>query len=179
MCFGRWKTTFGERQLLVEDDLQWKTNFIGRWPSMEDDFWLKAIIDGRRPSFKDDLHWETIFGGRPPSVEDNLWLKTTFVGRQPLVEDDLGPNIDPYTELNILIPILIPIPILPIQEPKLTLLIRCVLMISKLAYNITRSSPKPWWSLTLKTQIFLSKEDTNIPISARRKREWDLSNYLL
>ena len=42
----------GERQLLVEDDLQWKTTFVGRQPLLED-----------------DLRWKTTFGGpyMPPT----------------------------------------------------------------------------------------------------------------
>ena len=40
-----WKTTFGGRRPLVEDDLQWKTTFGGRQPSVEDDL------------LEEDLRW--------------------------------------------------------------------------------------------------------------------------
>ena len=68
---------------LVEDDLRWKTTFGGRRPMLEDNLWWKT------PLVEDDLRWKTTFGGRRLSVEDDLQWKTTFGGRRPMVEDDL------------------------------------------------------------------------------------------
>ena len=47
----RWKTPFGGRRLLVEDDLG------------------KTTLDGRRQLVEDNLSWKMTLGGRRPSVD--------------------------------------------------------------------------------------------------------------
>ena len=65
-----WKTIFGGRQHLVEDDLWWKMTFGGRQPAVED-----------------NLHWKKSFG------ENHLRWKTTFSGRQPSVDPCMLPTL--------------------------------------------------------------------------------------
>ena len=95
-----WKTTFDERQPLMEKNLWWKTNFDGRQPLIEDNLWWKKTF-GRLPLMEDNLWWKMTFDGRCPLSEDGCWplihscgrwppRKMTFDKRQPLMEDDLG-----------------------------------------------------------------------------------------
>ena len=84
-----WKTTFGWKRPLGENDHQWKTIFRGRQPLVEDNLWCKTTFGEIQPWVEDDLWWKTTCGGRWPLVEYNLFWKTTFGGRQPWAEDDL------------------------------------------------------------------------------------------
>ena len=78
-----WKTTFGGRQPLVDDDCRWKTIVGGRRPLVEDDLWWKTTLSGRQLSVEDDLWWMMTFGGRQPSVEDHLqWILACFFFEQ-------------------------------------------------------------------------------------------------
>ena len=73
----------------MEDYLWWKTTFGGRWSLVENELWGRMTFGGRWPSGEDNLQWKTTFGWRRPLVEDDLWWKTSFGGRRSLVEDDL------------------------------------------------------------------------------------------
>ena len=42
-----WKTTFGGRQPLVEDDYWWEMTFGGRTPFVEDDLWWKIAYNNK------------------------------------------------------------------------------------------------------------------------------------
>ena len=94
------KTTFEERQPLLEDSLWWKTTFNGRRPLMEDDLWWKMTFKGRRPLTEDNLWWKTTFGGKRPSMEDVPLWKMTLYGRWPSMEENLQWKMTSYREIS-------------------------------------------------------------------------------